>query len=723
MPSFSNDLFQRGDGNVNAIITRVQQAPVTTTDTTTLTVAQLSNGIILATPTAAATYTLPTGALMDSVTGISKAGAALDFFIINQSSTYDITLVTGTGFSQGSGTVVIPAGTSGAVKVRRTGNNSWIVYHMSGGAAASVAATLTLIGQSFSTVSGSPVNATVGGDLVKQLPDAATTEIAYTFTDAAVAQGYDCFLYISGAAAIAGNLVVLEHDIAYAASGVTPTAGANKRFAVMLSTQNTVIRYQIPCGIVRPDLTNSDFRIRLRRIGADGSDLYAGSINIHRAEFVPTPAIIEANATDSGSTTPTVYATPYDGVAVLRQYALYGPICTSDNAVYIAEPVTISTVQQSRLAKLNKSTYATIQDIQIGTNTHDSILGHRDCAVAITDTGIVLAHPESHHVPLTVTRYNSEDLSVGASVTAPTGLNTNSSYRRFFRNSFDGSIWLSSRGNSYNGYICEFTSGTTLTMKPSSGQQVAGSFSQLLGCYGLDLAFGAADTLYLLLEPFRAASGNPSGYPRQNINLIKSTDRGVTWYSMSGKLMSVSTPAAWVGNDDDAAFPNYFRGTDAGNGAGQSVSGKVGIGADGEPIIVASWRHPADTLRSTWMAKWNSSTQKWDRKRLLANNGVAHAGNPNLTYYNGKIIVCVGSTDDHDLSNAEITPADNQLYLFVNTDSGATWRRYTINHATGGYGGAYLDPQSIRIDNILRLAPRRESVPTESKIWTLPVPA
>lgn len=588
---------------------------------------------------------------------------------------------------------------------------------------ASVPATLSLIGQSFTTVSGSPSNATVNGDLVKQLPDAATTEIAHTFTNAEVGVGYDCFLYVSGAAAIAGNLVLLNHDIAYAASGVTPTAGANKNVAVMLGAQNVVVRYQIPCGIVRPDITNSDFRIRLRRVGTDGTDLYAGNISIHRVEFVPTTSIVEANPIDSGAAAPTVYATPFDGQAVLRQYALYQPLWTSANAVYIGEPVTISTVQQSRLAKLNKTTYAEIQNIQLGTNTHDSILGHRDVSVAVTSTGIVLAHPESHHVPLAVTRYNSEDLAVGASVTAPTGLNTNSSYRRFFRNSFDESIWISARGNSYNGYICEFTSGTTLTMKPGAGLQVAGSNSQLVGCYGLDLAFGATDTLYLLLEPFRATSGAQSGYPRQNINLIKSTDRGVTWYSMSGKLMSVVTPAAWPGNDDDVAFPNYFRGVDGGNFAGQAVSGKVGIGADGEPIVVASWRHPDDTLRSLWMAKWNTWTLKWDRKRLMANDGVNHAGNPSLCYHNGKIIVCAASTDDHDLVNAEITPANNQLYLFVNTDSGATWRRYTINHAAGGYGGAYLDPQSVRIDNILRLAPRRESVPTESKIWTLPVPA
>jgi hypothetical protein len=572
-----------------------------------------------------------------------------------------------------------------------------------------------LQGQSFSNISGSPVNATVNGALVKTLPDAAVCEVSINFTETIASGGLDCFLYISGDAVSSGN-VVLEYDIASAVPSGTPAANANKRFAVNLTTQHQLVRYQIPASINHPQ---ADYTLRLRRVGTDGADTYTGAVSLHRVEYVTTPAIVEASITTLSGLTPTVFNTPFDGQAVLRQYALYNPIVSSATAVYIAEPVTIASVQQSRLAKMAKGTYTELQNVQLGTATHDSILGHRDCSVQVTSDGTVLAHGESHHVPFTGTRYPSENIVAGSVITVPTGLNLESSYRRFFRNPHDGSIWLAARGNSYNGYLGIFNGTATSTTQ----QQIGGSFSQFLGNYGLDLAFASADIVYCLLEPFRAVSGAPSGYPRQNINLIVSTDRGVTWRTMSGKLMSVSTPAAWIGNDDDCAFPTHYTGSSGGNGAGTCVSGKVGIGADGQPIVVASWKHPADTLRSTWFAKYDQTAKRWVRRRLQANDGVNHAGNPSLMYHNGKIIVCAGTTDDHDLTNAEITPANNQLNLYVTTDSGVFWRKYPITHAVGGYGGAYFDPECIRHDNILRMAPRRESVPTESKIWELPVPA
>lgn len=132
MPSFSNDLYQNSDGDLNSLMISIQRSPVATTDTTTLTVDQLTTGIILATPTAAASYTLPTGALMDSTTGILKVSTSIDFFIINQSSTYDVTLVAGSGFTLGGGSVVIAASKSGAFRARRTGTSAWVVYRIWG---------------------------------------------------------------------------------------------------------------------------------------------------------------------------------------------------------------------------------------------------------------------------------------------------------------------------------------------------------------------------------------------------------------------------------------------------------------------------------------------------------------------------------------------------------------------------------------------------------------
>jgi hypothetical protein len=132
MPSFSNDLYQNSDGDLNSLMASIQRAPATTTDTTTLTVAQLTTGVILATPTAAASYTLPTGALMDSTTGIYKVSSSIDFFIINQASSYDITMVAGSGFTLGGGSAVVSAGKSGAFRARRTGTSAWTVYRIWG---------------------------------------------------------------------------------------------------------------------------------------------------------------------------------------------------------------------------------------------------------------------------------------------------------------------------------------------------------------------------------------------------------------------------------------------------------------------------------------------------------------------------------------------------------------------------------------------------------------
>ena len=52
--------YQLGDGNRDESVMGYAAAPATATDTATLTAAQVLNGIILATPTAAAAYTLPT---------------------------------------------------------------------------------------------------------------------------------------------------------------------------------------------------------------------------------------------------------------------------------------------------------------------------------------------------------------------------------------------------------------------------------------------------------------------------------------------------------------------------------------------------------------------------------------------------------------------------------------------------------------------------------------
>ena len=126
---------QIGDGNLNETVLSNVPAPVTAAGDATLTVAQLTNGIILGSPsTSAAAYTLPTCALLDAALGNAKVGSAFDFSVINVngSSSGVITLATATGWTLvGLMTVVATAGTAQAFRARKTGDATWTLYRIS----------------------------------------------------------------------------------------------------------------------------------------------------------------------------------------------------------------------------------------------------------------------------------------------------------------------------------------------------------------------------------------------------------------------------------------------------------------------------------------------------------------------------------------------------------------------------------------------------------------
>jgi len=124
--------YQVGDGNLSEVQINVQAAPATATDTATLTVAQLTNGIILATPTAAAAYTLPTVALLEATVSSAKVNSAFDFVVVNlASSDYDITMTTATGWTvTGGGVMVVQQASSATFRARKTGDGTWQLYRV-----------------------------------------------------------------------------------------------------------------------------------------------------------------------------------------------------------------------------------------------------------------------------------------------------------------------------------------------------------------------------------------------------------------------------------------------------------------------------------------------------------------------------------------------------------------------------------------------------------------
>ncbi len=97
-----------------------------------MTAAQVLNGIILATPTAAAAYTLPTVANLEAALSSAIVGNTVDFTVINlASSNYDITMTTNTGWTvTGGGVVVVQEASSATFRGRKTGDGTWQLYRL-----------------------------------------------------------------------------------------------------------------------------------------------------------------------------------------------------------------------------------------------------------------------------------------------------------------------------------------------------------------------------------------------------------------------------------------------------------------------------------------------------------------------------------------------------------------------------------------------------------------
>ena len=128
--------YQFNDGNLSEVKMSVASAPATATDTATLTADQVLNGIIIGTPTATATYTLPLATAIDSTLSNSKVGTTFDFRVITAAA-YGITIATNTGWTIGSSgtqglmTIAATAGTVRSFRARKTGDGTWALYAIS----------------------------------------------------------------------------------------------------------------------------------------------------------------------------------------------------------------------------------------------------------------------------------------------------------------------------------------------------------------------------------------------------------------------------------------------------------------------------------------------------------------------------------------------------------------------------------------------------------------
>ena len=129
---------QIGDGNTSEITMGVQAAQQTATSTATLSVAQITGGILVGNPsTTAATYTLPTATQIDATMTNAKTNSTFDLTVINiGTSTGLITVAVGTGITAVGNLVVAitgsAAGVGGAAQFlfRKTGDAAYSVYRV-----------------------------------------------------------------------------------------------------------------------------------------------------------------------------------------------------------------------------------------------------------------------------------------------------------------------------------------------------------------------------------------------------------------------------------------------------------------------------------------------------------------------------------------------------------------------------------------------------------------
>ena len=123
--------YQVGAGNPAETILSRLAAPQTATSTATLTAAQVTGNWLVANPsTSAATYTLPTAALIDAAVPNASVGSTFDLSVVNVgTSSGTVTLATATGITDGGNAFVAVAVTPSAVfRFRKTADAAWTVY-------------------------------------------------------------------------------------------------------------------------------------------------------------------------------------------------------------------------------------------------------------------------------------------------------------------------------------------------------------------------------------------------------------------------------------------------------------------------------------------------------------------------------------------------------------------------------------------------------------------
>jgi hypothetical protein len=120
--------YQPTSGNLNEVVLGSAAAPQTATDTATLTAAQISGGMLVVTPTANATYTTPTAALIDTAIPNARAGHTFDMSLVNTAA-FTTNFTMGSGVTNGGGSTTANLASNCALyRFRKVADGNWYMY-------------------------------------------------------------------------------------------------------------------------------------------------------------------------------------------------------------------------------------------------------------------------------------------------------------------------------------------------------------------------------------------------------------------------------------------------------------------------------------------------------------------------------------------------------------------------------------------------------------------